>query len=742
MERDIKKIVSQMTLEEKAGMLSGESFWKLKTVDRLNILSMRVSDGPHGLRKTSQDVDTLGIFDTKKATCFPAACSSACSFDKDLLHDMGDTLGKECQAEDVAVLLGPGINMKRSPLCGRNFEYYSEDPYLAGELGAAYVAGVQSNHIGTSLKHFAANNQEYRRMSCSSEVDERTLREIYLSAFEIVIKKAKPWTVMCSYNMINGVFSSDNKKLLTDVLRNEWGYEGFVMSDWGAVNNRVKGVKAGLDLEMPGSHGVNDIEIINAVQSGNLDESLVDLSVSRILSKIYEYNDNRMDVSYNLDTDHEKAREVAENSIVLLKNENVLPLNTEDPIAFIGAFAKEPRFQGGGSSNINAYKVQGAYDSAQNVANISYAEGYHPATNEYDEEKVIQALNVAKEANVAVVFAGLPDIYESEAYDREHMSLPMVQNDLISRICEVQPNTVVVLHNGAPVEMPWIHQVKGIVEVYLGGEAVGEATANILFGKTNPSGKLAETFPLKLEDNPTFLNFLGDGKKVHYSEGIFIGYRYYDTKKMDVLFPFGYGLSYTSFQLDNISVNKDYFRDDDTILVSVDVTNTGHRTGKEVVQVYIKDKTNATRRPEKELKGFEKVELAPGETKTIIIPLDKRSFAWYNEEIHDWYVASGKYEILVGTSSRNIAETLEIEIAGTLELPWKVTELTVLEDILANPLLKETAEEFIGKTFQTTNMTKGDLLVIANLPLRSLRSFFEFSNQTLQKFIDNMNSLL
>ena len=554
MERDLKKIVSEMTLEEKAGMCSGLDFWHLKEVEHLGIPKVMVSDGPHGLRKQDEKGDHLGINDSIKAVCFPPAVLSACSFDRGLMEEMGKAIGREAQANDVSVVLGPAVNIKRSPLCGRNFEYYSEDPYLAGEIAAAFVKGVQSQHVGTSIKHFAANNQEYRRMSSSSEVDERTLREIYFPAFETAVKKAQPYTFMCSYNQINGTFASENKWLLTDVLRGEWGFKGYVMSDWGAVNDRVKGLEAGLELEMPASGGDNDAMIVKAVKDGALEEKILDQAVERILRIIFEYADHRKPQEFTMEKDHEGAQHIAEESMVLLKNENhILPLKTSEKAAFIGGFARNPRFQGGGSSHINCFKTTNVLDSVPCDAQVVYAEGFPADRDFYDKALADEAVKAAAEADKAVIFAGLPESFESEGYDRSHMRLPECQNRLITEILKVQPNTVIVLHNGSPVEMPWLGEIKGLLETYLGGQAGGAAAANILYGKINPSGKLAETMPLKLSDNPSYLNF-GGGEKVEYCEGIFVGYRYYDTKEMDVAFPFGYGLSYTTFAYSNLKL--------------------------------------------------------------------------------------------------------------------------------------------------------------------------------------------
>ena len=748
MERDLKKIVSEMTLEEKAGMCSGLDFWHLKEVEHLGIPKVMVSDGPHGLRKQDEKGDHLGINDSIKAVCFPPAVLSACSFDRGLMEEMGKAIGREAQANDVSVVLGPAVNIKRSPLCGRNLEYYSEDPYLAGEIAAAFVKGVQSQHVGTSIKHFAANNQEYRRMSSSSEVDERTLREIYFPAFETAVKKAQPCTFMCSYNQINGTFASENKWLLTDVLRGEWGFKGYVMSDWGAVNDRVKGLEAGLELEMPASGGDNDAMIVKAVKDGALEEKILDQAVERILRIIFEYADHRKPQEFTMEKDHEEAQHIAEESMVLLKNENhILPLKTSEKAAFIGGFARNPRFQGGGSSHINCFKTTNVLDSVPCDAQVVYAEGFPADRDFYDKALADEAVKAAAEADKAVIFAGLPESFESEGYDRSHMRLPKCQNRLITEILKVQPNTVIVLHNGSPVEMPWLGEIKGLLETYLGGQAGGAAAANILYGKINPSGKLAETMPLKLSDNPSYLNF-GGGEKVEYREGIFVGYRYYDTKEMDVAFPFGYGLSYTTFAYSNLKLSMENPTEKDTVMVSADVTNTGKSAGKEVVQLYIRDLTGSAIRPEKELKGFEKVFLEPGETKTVTMELNKRSFAWYNTELHDWFAASGDYEILVGASSRDIRLTETLHLNSSQRLPMHVHMNTTLGDLLRNPETAEAAKKLIQKYLsgeagsEAASEAVSEEMTMAmtdSMPLRALMGFAGVSRKELDSVIEKLN---
>ena len=753
MKRDVKAIIREMTLEEKAGMCSGKDFWHLKGVERLGIPEVMVSDGPHGLRKQAEEADHLGLNESIKAVCFPTACATACSFDRDLLEEMGERIGDECQAEDLSVILGPAVNIKRSPLCGRNFEYFSEDPYLASQMAAAHIKGVQSKNVGTSIKHFAANNQEHRRMSCSSEIDERTLREIYLAAFETAIKEAKPDTVMCSYNRINGEFASENHWLLTEVLRDQWGFEGYVMSDWGAVNDRVKGLKAGLELEMPGSGGNTDKEIVEAVKNGELEEAVLDRAVERILNIVFKFTDNRQEGKFDLEEDHKLAAKIAGESMVLLKNEGVLPLPAQGKkIAFIGKFAETPRFQGGGSSHINSFKITSALEAVKEVAEVTYAQGYDVKEDVIDQAMLNQAVETAKEADVAVIFAGLPDAFESEGYDRTHMRMPDCQNTLISEIAKVQENVVVVLHNGSPVEMPWADQVKGILEAYLCGQAVGQAEVDILFGKVNPSGKLAETIPYKLSDNPSYLNFPGDGQKVEYKEGVFVGYRYYDTKEMPVRYPFGYGLSYTTFEYSDLQLSSDKIKDTDKLKVTLKVKNTGNRAGKEIVQLYVADKTGAASRPMKELKNFVKVELQPQEEKTVEMELDKRSFAWYNTDIHDWYAASGEYEILAAASSRDIRLKKTVYVESTTELPMHIHMNTTIGELLENPKTKAVVEgmtdsliQHMGGSSEEENSAASEaitkemsLKMMENSPLRSMRSFMGMTTEEIQEFIQKL----
>ena len=752
----IKEIVAQMTLEEKAAMCSGADFWHTEAVERLGIPASMVSDGPHGLRKQDQEGDHLGVNESIKAVCFPAGCGTAASFNRELLNKMGETLGNECQAEGVSVILGPAVNIKRSPLCGRNFEYYSEDPLVASEMAGALIHGVQSKNVGTSIKHFLANNQETRRMSSDSRIDERTLNEIYLAAFEGAVKREKPWTVMCSYNKINGVYAAENHKYLTETLRDKWGFDGYVMSDWGAVNNRVEDLKAGLDLEMPSSNGVNDKLIVGAVESGELSEEVLDTAVERILNIVFRYEENRdKSVVFDRDKDHELARKVAEETIVLLKNDGVLPMSEQDEIAFIGKYAMKPRYQGGGSSHINSHKITSALDAVQGMENISFAMGFDDKEDKTNEKLLAEAVETAKKAKVAVIFAGLPDAFESEGFDRQHMRMPNCQNELIEKVAAVQPNTIVVLHNGSPVEMPWADKVKGIVEAYLGGQAVGGAVCDILFGKVNPSAKLPETFPLKLEDNPSYLSYIGEGDVVEYREGIFVGYRYYDKKKMDVLFPFGYGLSYTTFAYSNLRIDKESMKDTDTMTVSVDVTNTGKMAGKEVVQLYVADKESTAIRPVKELRDFAKVELAPGETKTVSFTLGKRAFAYYSVKLHDWHVETGEFDIMIGQSSRDIVLTKTVTVESTVKLPFVYTTDTTMGDVMKDPRAVEIVKDLMEQDLFDSDSSDSESDVASEaisaemnaammqyMPLRGSVNFGgKVTMADVQALVDKLNAL-
>ncbi len=689
---NIRDLVSELTLTEKAGLLSGGDFWHTKAVERLGIPAIMMSDGPHGLRKQDDKGDHLGVNDSIRAVCFPAACATAASFDRSAAKRIGEALGDACRHEKVGVILGPAVNIKRSPLCGRNFEYYSEDPFLAGRMAASFIDGVQSRGVGTSIKHFAANSQEHRRMSSSSNVDERTLREIYLPAFEYAVRETQPWTVMCSYNRLNGVFASENRKLLTEILRNEWGFLGLVVSDWGAVSDRVAGVAAGMDLEMPSSDGINDRKIVRAVESGALSMEDVDRACERVLNLVYRAVRNEdSGAAWDMEAQHALAAETAADCMVLLKNEkSVLPLSKSAKVAFIGEFAEKPRYQGGGSSHINSFKVTGALEAARESGlDVIFAKGYSAADDEAKEEEIAEAVAAAESADIAVVFAGLPDSYESEGYDRTHMRLPECQNRLIRAVVRANPATVVVLHNGSPVEMPWIDEVPAVLEAYLGGQAVGEAEVRVLYGDVNPSGHLAETFPKKVSDNPSWLFYGGEPSGTDYREGVFVGYRYYDKKEMDVLFPFGHGLSYTEFRFDGLSLSESRVGEGDTLEAAVTVTNTGSRAGKAVVQLYVENASSEIIRPLRELKGFEKILLQPGESREVTFSLDRRAFAYWDTETGGWSVPGGTYRILAGGSSRDLPAAASVGVEPSAARPVKYDINSIFMDIMKDPRAME-----------------------------------------------------
>ncbi|MFN8380291.1 MAG: glycoside hydrolase family 3 C-terminal domain-containing protein [Anaerolineales bacterium] len=684
--KDIQSIISQMTLEEKAALCTGASAWTTTPIERLGVPEFIMSDGPHGVRRVP-DVHAVAM-DSLPATCFPTASCLASTWDVDLIHKMGQALAEECTALNVDILLGPGANMKRSPLGGRNFEYFSEDPFLAGELAANFINGVQSKGVGTSLKHYAANNQEFQRFSISAEIDERTLREIYLTAFEKAVKQAQPWTVMCSYNKLNGTFASEHHYLLTEILKEEWGFEGLVVSDWGAVRDRVAALKGGLDFEMPGPQERRVKAVVDAVRSGELDEAILNESVRRILRIVFKAQETPKTGKFDVDAHHELANKIASEGMVLLKNNGILPLKGQQHIAVIGRSAENAHFQGGGSSHIHPTKVAMPYKELQARAEnseLTYAEGY-PKDNSFRQEMIDQAVGLAKSADVAILYIALPSFKESEGYDRRDLDLTDQQIALIKAVSKVQPHTVVVLNNGAPVAMSaWIDDVDAVLESWMMGQAGGAAVADVLFGRVNPSGKLAETFPLKLSDTPSHLNWPGGMGEVRYGEGLFIGYRYYDTKEMPVLFPFGYGLSYTTFAYSNAKVSATKFKDVDGLTVTVDVKNTGDMAGKETVQVYVHDQKSGLIRPSKELKGFAKVDLQPGETKTVSIQLDFRSFAYYHPEYKQWITEDGEFDILIAASAADIRQSLTVTLESTLNLPCLLDKESTIREWMADP---------------------------------------------------------
>lgn len=660
------ELVEKMTLEEKAGLCSGKDCWTTKPIERLGLEAIMVSDGPHGLRKQIGAADNLGIGESLPSVCFPTASALACSFDRELVYQVGKAIGEECLQEGVSVILGPGVNQKRSPLCGRNFEYFSEDPVLSGEMAAGMIKGVQSTGIGTSLKHFAVNNQEKRRMTVNAVVDERTLRETYLRAFEIAVKKGRPDTVMCAYNRLNGEYCSENTYLLTDILRDEWGFDGAVISDWGAVNDRALGVKAGLDLEMPGNDGYNDAKIIRAVQQGSLSMDALDYAACRVTELILKGMQNKKTgYRYDAKEHHSLAVRAAEQSAVLLKNEGgLLPGHQRQKVLVIGAFAKIPRYQGAGSSKIHPLKVDTAWEAfVEEGMDVVYAEGYqvnsrsiYLAKNRKEErsltETMIQeACEAAKGKDIVYLFAGLTEGYESEGFDRRDLSLPAEQNRLIEAVAKANQNLVIVLCGGAPMELPWLHKVRGVLLAYLGGEGGGKAIVNLLLGKAVPCGKLAETWPLSLKDTPAYVYYPGGRQTVEHRESIYVGYRYYEKAEKQVLFPFGYGLSYTNFTYSDISLDRDSCDYQELVTLKFKITNSGQVAAGETALIFVSHNNDKVFVPKKELKDFVKLVLLPGETKEVSIALDTSTFGYYNTLIKAWYAPGGLYQIIVGSSS-------------------------------------------------------------------------------------------
>ncbi|MFN8380184.1 MAG: glycoside hydrolase family 3 C-terminal domain-containing protein [Anaerolineae bacterium] len=652
----VPDLIARLTIEEKASLCSGLNMWELQPIDRLGVPSIMLTNGPFAVQKQVGEADFIGLNQGVPATCFPTGSALGATWNRDLIFEVGKALGEECRLNQVGVLLGPGINIKRSPLGGRNFEYFSEDPFLVGELAAQYIRGVQSQEVGTSLKHFAANNQETRRMSINAVIDERALREIYLAGFETAVRKAQPWTVMCAYNQVNGAFCSENRALMTDILRGEWGFEGAVVTDWGATVDRVVGLKAGIDLEMPGPAALNTAQIVSAIASGQLEEGVLDGAVERVLTLIHKAKAGQaQDFTCDMQAHHTLARRAAAEGIVLLRNEqHTLPIATGAKVALIGRYAKYPRFQGSGSSFGNPTQLESLYDEfcfQHGASNVVYTDGYPENGQVVDPALIQQAIEAASGADVAVLCVGTAD---SEGLDRHDMTLTASHTALIEQVTAAHPNVVLVLCNGAPVELPWVNHVSAIVEAYLGGQAGGGALADILLGKFNPSGKLAETFPIRLEDNPSHRYFPGGPSTVEYRESLYVGYRYYDHVAQDVCFPFGHGLSYTRFEYRDLRLRPFAQSTDVTVEVTFRIRNSGEVPGKEIAQIYVRDVESSWFRPVKELKGFIKLALDPGEEQEVTVSLDRRAFSCYDPIRRAWVMESGDFEVLVGASSRDI----------------------------------------------------------------------------------------
>ena len=653
-----------LTLHEQISLLSGSDFWHTQPLPGKGIREVLLSDGPHGLRAQEDGGDHLGLGGSKPATCFPTAVTIASSWDEELIGQIGRAVGIEALAQGVGVVLGPGLNIKRHPLCGRNFEYLSEDPLVSGRLAAAMVHGIQSTGVGACVKHFAVNNQESHRFVVDAVVDERTLRELYLTGFEFAVTAAEPWTVMAAYNLVNGTYCTDHQTLLTDILRDEWGFTGLVMSDWGATNDRAAGIRAGMDLEMPGSHGISDGDVADAVGSGRLSSAAVAQSADRVLALVARAEGQRQ-VPASFEEHDSLARRAAGESTVLLVNDGLLPLDPQLSVAVIGAFAQHPRFQGSGSSLVNPVKVTTAWDAftRRGIA-TTYAAGYDPVMSPVDQQLIDEAAAAAAAADVAVVMAGLPGVYESEGFDRPDLHLPEQQERLIAAVTQANPRTVVALSNGGPLVMPWIKGPAAVLESYLGGQASGAALLDVLYGDVDPGGRLAETFPADQSDVASDPWFPGDPHQVQYREGLYVGYRHNTTAGVAPLFPFGHGLSYTSFDYGSASLDNSDISAGETVIVSMSVTNAGDRPGSDVVQVYVHDRSGVVQRPRRELRGFAKVRLEPGESTDVAVALDQRAFAFYDVAAHDWRVPSGDFDIEIGRSSEDIHQTLTVSVTG------------------------------------------------------------------------------
>lgn len=657
-----QELISQMTLEEKCYLFSGKDFWQSRSIERLGIPNMSMADGPHGVRKQEGAGDQLGLNGSIPATCFPTAATMANSWDPKLGEEMGKCLGEEAACQDVKVLLGPGVNIKRSPLCGRNFEYFSEDPYLTGKMAAGYIRGIQSHGVSACPKHFAANSQELRRMASDSVVDERTLREIYLTAFEIAVKEAEPHAIMTSYNRVNGVYANENKHLLREILKDEWGFDGFVVSDWGGSNDHVAGVEAGSHMEMPTTGGDSDIELVEAVKAGKISESWIDQMVDELLDVILSTSkavSEKRGQKFDIESHHAMAMKASEQSVVLLKNEDkILPLKKGTKVALIGDFAETPRYQGAGSSVVNPTKVDSTKDviSHFNLDYIGFAKGYNrvgPADALLEKEACL----LAEKANVVLLCIGLDEISESEGLDRQHMRLPESQIRLLQQLAKVNENIVVIFSAGSAVEMPWLPNCKALVHGYLCGQAGASALLKVITGEVNPSGKLAESYPLKYEDVSSASYFPGKERTVEYREGLFVGYRYYETAEIPVLFPFGYGLSYTTFEYSNLIVTPKK--------AEFTLMNTGTVDGAEIAQLYIRFTSGSVFRPAKELKGFQKVFLKAGESKRVTIEFNAYTFRYFNIKTNQFETESGSYEILIGASAADIRLSEQVQITGT-----------------------------------------------------------------------------
>jgi beta-glucosidase len=748
---------TNLTVEEKAALTSGAGFWSTKAIG--GIPAVTVSDGPHGLRKQADipghdDDGTLagGLAPSKPATCFPPAAGLAQSWDPALIERVGAALGEECRAEGVNVLLGPGINIRRSPLGGRNFEYYSEDPLLTGVLATAWVTGLQSRGVGASVKHFAANNAEHDRMRSSSDMDPRTLREIYLRAFQRVVRDARPWTIMCSYNRINGVLASQNRFLLTDILRGEWGFDGLVVSDWGAVADRAAAVAAGLDLTMPFPGASSDAELADAVRRGDLDESVLDVAVARLAALAAKAQASTG--GYDADSHHALAREAAGRSIVLLQNgRGILPLSPEGSLAVIGLFAAEPRYQGGGSSHVTPTRLTSPLDAIRAAAagTVTYAQGFTAdppggsgaAAPAGDSALIAEAVRAASSAETAVLFLGLGARQESEGYDRTTIELPAGQLELARAVAAANPRTVAVLAHGGVVRLaPLAETVPAILDGALLGQAGGEAIADVLFGAVNPSGRLAETVPARIQDTPAFLNFPGEHSHVLYGEQIFVGYRWYDAREIEVTYPFGHGLSYTTFGYDGLRLTAG----EEGIEARLTVTNTGARAGREIVQVYAGMPASAVTRPPRWLAGFTVVDLEPGESREAVVRIRRDDLAYWDRRVDRFVVEEGRYEISAGASSRDLRLTGYADVTGD-ELSIPLTLESTLAEVVAHPVAGPLVAEKFASVFPSPGDGGEELGVslfdlISSTPVGRMAGFSggKVTREMIQQLLDAANS--
>lgn len=750
---DIKNIINQLTLEEKASLCSLKNYWQTQDIERLGIPSITLTDGPHGvIRRLSSFSDVI------PATCFPASSALSSSWDIDLIYSVAKAIGEECQTVDVQILLAPTINIQRTPLGGRNFEYYSEDPVLSGEIAAAFILGLQSEGIGACIKHYLADNQEYHREIINNIIDEKALREIYLNNFEIAVRKGNPLATMTAYNSVNGTPCSENSFFLTDVLRNECNFNGMVVSNWFGINSIIDALQAGLNIELPYSYGINTNKVIEGVLKGALDISILNKAVEDILNVIFKVTEAKKEnATYDKLKHNELAREAAENSMVLLKNKhNILPLRKDKlknkKIAIIGEYAKEPRYQGKESSEVTPTMLENAYEEIDklvgNLTKLNYAKGYNNSAQIIDDDDILlrEAKKIAKESDIVILFVGTSEFSDAEDIDRININLPTNQVKLIREIGKIHRNVIVVLFNGSPVSTsPWSKYVNAILEAWLPGQAGGGAIADILFGIVNPSGKLPTTFPAKVQDIPTYLDYVDPENNLYYKEGIYVGYRYYDIKDMEVEYPFGFGLSYTTFDYSDLSLNNDVIKETDTLEVKLKVKNTGKYFGKEIIQLYVKNLISTSPKSLNELKAFTKVTLFPGEEKEVIFKLNPNIFSHFDIADHNWVIESGPYEILIGKSSREIALSKNLYVQSSYVPQIAYTRNTLIGEFIKNQKSKPIIEPFLRTALQNIMPDEaqreqlGDYL--KSMPIRKLIIVSQgaFTEEMLNNILSTVN---